>query len=146
MGSNKKNEDLLKKELESSIVFCDKFTDEAKDLISRLLVVNPEERLRDFEEIKSSSFFLYVDNETQDELFDWEKVKNKKYNPSFVPQILCDTDTKYFSRYFTEQISKSIYKEEIKLDSESKRSENSISKTENKYDNFTYIDNDRILK
>ena len=60
---------------------------EAKDLIFKLLIKNPQERLgagpTDFEEIKAHKFF---------ESLDWKKVLEKEYIPEWKPQIIEHND------------------------------------------------------
>ena len=92
-----------------NIEFSNRFTNEAKDLCSKLLKLNDYERFENFEEFKKHPFFNKInilDNDKEvmfTEDFDWDKVENKLYTPMFIPNLSSDTDVKYFSRFFTSQ-------------------------------------------
>jgi serum/glucocorticoid-regulated kinase 2 len=69
---------------------------EAADLISQLLVRNPDQRLgaSGTEAIKSHPFFSEVD---------WVAIYNKTVEPPFVPQLSGDLDTHNFEDQFTKE-------------------------------------------
>lgn len=61
---------------QSNPVFPETFPKDAKDLVSKLLTKNPNNR-PDFNGIKDHVFFKGID---------WDKVYNREYQPSFVPK------------------------------------------------------------
>ena len=78
-----------------NIKFIDEIKDSSKDLILKLLVVNPEYRLgfNSIDDIKKHDFFKGID---------FNKVFEKKEIPPFIPQIQNDFDLKYFNSKYTE--------------------------------------------
>ena len=91
--------DIEKREINDSlyenIIWCDDIKEDAKDLISKLLVVEPTLRIgyNGIDEIKKHKFFESVD---------FDKVLNKEIEPPFIPRIESDDDLKYFDSNFTE--------------------------------------------
>jgi serine/threonine protein kinase len=77
------------------IQWCDDIKKDAKDLISKLLVVEPEKRIgcNNINEIKNHSFFKSVS---------FEKIYNKKEIPPFIPNIEGELDLKYFNSQYTD--------------------------------------------
>ena len=73
-------------------------TEEAKDLISSLLVPNPKKRLGygpdGAKKIKEHEYFSGIN---------WEDAWNKKLEPPFVPILKSETDLTYFDKMFTEE-------------------------------------------
>ncbi len=71
---------------------------DAKDLIQKLLVVDPQKRLgqgpNGSEDIKKHPFFKGVN---------WEDAKKKKLKPPFIPKLKNDTDLRYFDTMFTDE-------------------------------------------
>ena len=65
----------------------------AKDLIEKLFVSNPKNRLgyKSADEIKNHPFFKDID---------FKKVLNKEYKPPFIPQLDNETDLKYFEKIY----------------------------------------------
>ena len=78
-----------------TISFIDDIKDSSKDLIKKLLVVNPKERIgfNSIDDIKNHDFFKNVD---------FNKVLSKEEIPPFIPQIDNDLDLKYFDTKFTD--------------------------------------------
>ncbi|KAL4897830.1 kinase-like domain-containing protein [Aspergillus ambiguus] len=74
----------------------------ARDLLSRLLDRNPERRLgaNGAAEIKSHHFFANID---------WRKLLQRKYEPSFRPNVLDARDTANFDREFTQEAPQDSY-------------------------------------
>ncbi|KAK5095743.1 Serine/threonine-protein kinase [Exophiala xenobiotica] len=76
----------------------------AKDLLQRLLDRNPERRLgaNGAAEIKAHHFFANID---------WRKLLQRKYEPSFKPNVADARDTANFDREFTSEVPKDSYVE-----------------------------------
>ena len=78
---------ILKSVLTKSISMPEKFSEEASDLIKRLLHPNPEERLGwdedNIQEIKDHKFF---------ESIDWEKIYLRKFPVPFTPEVSYDLE------------------------------------------------------
>lgn len=74
----------------------------AKDLLQRLLDRNPERRLgaNGAAEIKAHHFFANID---------WRKLLQRKYEPSFKPNVADARDTANFDREFTSEVPKDSY-------------------------------------
>lgn len=72
------------------------FSPEACDLISKLLIHDPKERLgaNGAEEVKSHPFFTGID---------WKKLENLEVTPPFVPKVAGGYDVSYFDKQFTDQ-------------------------------------------
>ena len=105
-----------------------KISDNARDLILKLLVVDPSKRLgygvEDARSIKSHSFFNGVD---------WDNVHKKLIKPKFIPTIKNKEDLDYFDKYFTEE---DINKSSIVKDKNIKF--NHLKNSQN-FENFSYI-------
>lgn len=90
------NRGIMTKIIKNQIDYPDYFSENAKDLISKLLKSNPKLRLGsgkgDAEEIKAHPFF---------ENIKWPDVEAKKLKPLFVPEVKSDDDTDNFDRLFT---------------------------------------------
>ena len=73
-------------------------TEEAKELISQLLVPNPRKRLGYGEDgaqkIKEHRYF---------EGINWDDAWNKKLTPPFIPVLKSETDLSYFDKMFTDE-------------------------------------------
>jgi len=71
---------------------------EARSLLTGLLIKNPSERLggseADAREIMEHQFFASVD---------WEKVYKKELQAPFIPNLTSDIDTSYFDQEFTRE-------------------------------------------
>ena len=72
--------------------------EQAKDLISKLLEIDPNKRLgceeNGWEDVKKHPFFNGVD---------WDEAKEKKLKPPFIPQVANEEDIKYFEKTFTDE-------------------------------------------
>jgi serum/glucocorticoid-regulated kinase 2 len=93
-----KDESLSPDMYDQTLYFPDYIQKEAKDLIKKLLTKDPKKRLGSSsdgaEKIKNHKYFSDID---------WEKVKNKEYEPPFVPDLKGEIDLKYFDKGFTEE-------------------------------------------
>ena len=76
------------------IKFPKNFDDVTKDLLLKLLEINPDKRIGD-DDIKNHQYFSDVN---------WDDVMNKKVNPPFVPELNDDMDLKYFEKSFTDEV------------------------------------------
>ena len=78
------------------VEMCNNFTEEAKDLISKFLTVEPKKRIgygaNGFEDIINHPYFANID---------WELLEEKQIKPPFVPQIKGETDVMYFDKKYT---------------------------------------------
>ena len=113
------------KTYEKKIIFPNKMTENAKDLIQKLLVVNPNDRLGSgtdgSESIKKHPFFEEVD---------WDSAFEKQLDPPFVPKLKDETDLKYFDTMFTEEKVDGPKRKNTNRDRERSQS--------NEYEGFTY--------
>ena len=95
------NFELYKKKLE----FPRRMDEDAKDLINKLLVLEPKKRLgygpNGTENIKKHSFF---------EGIDWNDIWNKNVTPPFVPELDGEMDLRYFDKKFTDEPLQSFTK------------------------------------
>lgn len=93
---NTNHEVLFEMILMEDVKFPKTLTHQARHLLSRLLVKNPNARLgggqEDYKEIQAHVFFEGVD---------WDEVYQKKLNPPFKPSVDSETDTRYFDKEFT---------------------------------------------
>jgi len=112
-------------EYKKKIVLPNNFSEEAKDLITKLLDLDPKTRLgagkNGFENLKNHKYF---------EDIDWDDLENKKITPPFVPNIEGNMDLKYFDKVFTDEVN--ISKEYDEL--------NNTNRTVDNYVNFSYYD------
>ena len=80
------------------ILFDDKISEEAKDLIQNLLIFNPKNRLGSgidgSYKIKNHKYFSDVN---------WNDIWDKKIVPPFVPELKNEEDLKYFDSSFTDE-------------------------------------------
>lgn len=74
-------------------------SDQAKDLLSKILIKDPTKRLgageRDAEEIKEHPWF------TESSEFEWETIINKSGKPPYIPNLSKDDDVDHFDEQFT---------------------------------------------
>ena len=111
---------------EKDVDFPRSITKEAKDLIQRLLVVDPMKRLgqglNGSEDIKNHPFFKGVN---------WIDAWKKKLKPPFVPKLKNDIDLKYFDTMFTDE----------PIDGPKRKATNRDRDREpsNEYNGFTYV-------
>jgi serine/threonine protein kinase len=101
------------------------FSEEAKDLITKLVEIDPKKRLgagsKGFENLKKHKYF---------ENINWNDLQNKKTQPPFIPEIESETDLRYFDKVFTDE--NNITKEYEEL--------SNTNKTIDNYVNFSYYD------
>ena len=99
---------------------------DAKDLIQKLLVIDPQQRLGSgadgSENIKNHPFFKGID---------WSLAKAKKTKPPFIPKLKNDTDLRYFDNIFTDE---PVGKLKRKVTTRERSREPS-----NEYNGFTYM-------
>ena len=110
-------------EFKKPIPFYNCFSEDAKDLISQLVQLDPTKRIgagpNGFENLKKHKYF---------EEINWDDLENKKIEPPFIPELESPTDLKYFDRIFTDEVNMSG--EEL----------NVTNKTYDNYVNFSYFD------
>ena len=113
---------------ETDIKYPEKISNEAKDIISKLLEIEPEKRLgyKSSDEIKNSAFFNEVD---------FDLVYKKEYNPPFRPKLNGELDLKYFNIYFTE--NNEFYSEDLSDNN------NNFEINKNENNNLEEKDNDK---
>ena len=103
------------------------FSDDAKDLIKKLVNVDPKKRIgagpSGIEELKKHAYFSEID---------WDDLENRKVEAPFVPILDGPTDLKYFDKRFTDESN--VTKDNVSDDL------NSTSKTVDNYVNFSYYD------
>ncbi|KAF1641723.1 UNVERIFIED_CONTAM: Serine/threonine-protein kinase akt-1, partial [Eudyptes robustus] len=95
---SKEHEKLFELILSGNIRYPSKLSQEARHLLSNLLVKTPGQRLgggpNDARDIQAHPFFRNVD---------WEMLYRKEITPPFIPQLSSDTDTSYFDAEFTRE-------------------------------------------
>ena len=78
------------------VKFYNYLSKEAKDLLNKLFIKDPEKRLgsgpNGVNDIKSHIFFSSIN---------WESILEKKIKPPFIPKLKSETDTKYIDPEFT---------------------------------------------
>ena len=95
-----------------SITFPNKYnlSDDAKDIIKKLLNKNPNERLgnkNEIDEIKTHPFFSTID---------FELIENKKIPAPFIPNINDNKDVKYFEEEYINEDIENKFIPENKMD------------------------------
>ena len=85
------NENIFEKEIE----YPENISPEAKDIISKLLEIEPEKRLgyNNNDEIRNSEFFKKID---------FDKIYKKEYYPTYRPKLSGELDLRYFDLNYTE--------------------------------------------
>jgi len=94
----KKGEKISINIYKQNLIFDNKISEEAKDLIKNLLIFNPENRIGSGvdggDKIKNHKFFYGIN---------WNDVWGKKLKPPFVPELKSEQDLKYFDSSFTDE-------------------------------------------
>ena len=113
----------------------DKVGKDAKDLIEKLFVVNPQKRLgfNSTQEVKEHPFFKDID---------FDKVINKEYTPPFIPKLDSDTDLRYFDRKFETRKIEDEKPDINEGDNKDKKSEND----DYHFEGFSYETNDEPVQ
>ena len=99
-------------------------SEDAKDIIRKLLEKNPKKRLgsqRGIEEIKSHPFFANID---------FDLIVQKKIKAPFIPELSSDTDVQYFDEEFTS--------EEVGMSYIPKKNMEMIKKNQSKFNEFSH--------
>jgi len=86
-------QEMYTKIMTSELEIPSSMSDEAGDLLSKLLDRNDETRLQDPSEIKEHPFFRDID---------WELLVQKRLTPPFIPEVGADDDTSNIDPAFTE--------------------------------------------
>ena len=98
-------------------------SEDAKDIIRKLLEKNPKKRLgsqRGIEEIKTHPFFQNID---------FSLIEQKKIEAPFIPELSSDTDVQYFDEEFTN--------EEVGMSYIPRKNMEIIKKNQNKFKDFS---------
>ena len=113
---------------ERKIDFPKNINQDAKDLIQKLLIVNPSKRIgfgpNGAEDIKNHPFFQGID---------WDLLEAKKIKPPFIPKLKNDTDLRYFDNMFTDEPIGGPKRKVTVRDRERER------EPSNDYNGFTYM-------
>ena len=76
------------------------FSEEAKDLITKLLNIDPKKRIgagpNGIEDLKNHKYFKRIN---------WKNLENKDVTPPFIPNLEDPTDLKYFDKIFTDEVN-----------------------------------------
>jgi tRNA A-37 threonylcarbamoyl transferase component Bud32 len=104
----------------AELQFPDYLSEEAKDLLSKLLERDPNKRLREPMEIKSHPFFASID---------WHKLVTLQLEPPFKPEVKDDLDLANIDTVFTS--------EPVTLDDDDDEDPN-VSLPDQHFANFTY--------
>ena len=99
-------------------------SEDAKDIIKKLLEKNPKKRLgahNGIEEIKKHPFFASID---------FDLIVEKKIKAPFIPELANDTDVQYFDEEFTN--------EEVGMSYIPKKNMEVIKKNQNKFKEFSH--------
>ena len=97
-----RNEKISKNIYQKKIKIFPHFSKAAKDLIKKLLVINPRKRIG-YEQIKNHEFFKDIN---------WEKIEIKKVKPPFVPNVNEPNIYKYFST--EKELNEELFNHKVK--------------------------------
>jgi protein-serine/threonine kinase len=94
----KKGLKLSRRIYQQEVDYPKKIDNNAKDLMQKLLILDPNERLgsgpEGGEKIKNHPFFKGIN---------WKNVQDRKIKPPFIPKLKKETDLKYFDTMFTDE-------------------------------------------
>ena len=120
----KKGTKLSRRIYQQQVDFPKKIDNNAKDLMQKLLIVDPNARLgsgpEGGEKIKNHPFFKGIN---------WKNVQDRKIKPPFIPKLKKETDLKYFDTMFTDE---EIGKENTKIAFRDREASN-------EYNGFSYV-------
>ena len=124
----KRGTKLSMKIYEQKINYPGNLNKNAKDLIQKLLILNPNERLgsgpNGSENVKNHEYFKGIN---------WNDAWNKKIKPPFIPKLRNDTDLRYFDNMFTDEDINDPQRKNTIRDRDREPS--------NEYTGFTYVTN-----
>ena len=113
---------------EKNLDYNKRISDDAKDLVQKLLVIDPNQRLghgsNGTEDVKNHPFF---------EGIDWDLALDKKIKPPFIPKLKSDTDLRYFDIMFTDEPIGGPKRKNTNRDRDRDR------EPSNEYNGFTYM-------
>ena len=136
------NEKITKKVYEKKIRMFPHFSNQAKDLIKKLLVINPRKRIG-FEQIKNHDFFKDIK---------WENIELKKVRPPFIPNVNKSNLFKYFNteKELNEELNEYNFKNALfyeEVNDNNNIIENEINILNNCKSNcYVNIDNNELYK
>ena len=130
----------FEEDIYKNIEYPENISSEAKDIIGKLLEIEPEKRLgyNSSDEIKNNEFFNGID---------FDKIYKKEYSPPIKPKLQGELDLKYFDIRFTED--NNLYSEDLSNDSLGmNKTGDKIDEKENKidevFDGFSYCRKEEI--
>ena len=128
---NRKIEESIYKE---KITFPENISEAAKDLILKLLEIDPEKRLgyNNSDEIKNSEFFKNIN---------FDKMYNKEYRPPFRPKLSGKIDLKYFDINFIEN-NEELYSEDLSDNNNKKEDNNKEQVNVESFEGFSFMKDD----
>ena len=140
------NEKITKKVYEKKVRMFPHFSNQAKNLIKKLLVVNPRKRIG-FEQIKKHEFFKDIN---------WENIELKKVEPPFIPNVNKSNLFKYFNteKELNDELIEYNYKNALFKEEDNSNilndSNNNILENENNIlnnlnnDSYVSVDNNKM--
>jgi len=117
-------QEMYRKIINDKINFPPYMNEVSKDLISRLLERNPEERLIDPNLMKRHKFF---------EGIDWELLYQKQIPPPYIPDVKDDADTSQIDPEFTSEAPS------MSLDGDLEGTDGSVKADQQDFAGFTYV-------
>jgi len=105
--------------IKEELSFTEMFSEDAMDLLEKLLIKDPEQRLTDTKVMKQHPFFKDID---------WDLLYQKKIKPPYVPDVVDSTDLHNIDEEFTAEAP------------EIEETETNLSKAEQtQFSGFTYV-------
>jgi len=105
------------------LAFPDHISEEAKDLLVKLLERDTKKRLQEYDDFKAHPFFAPID---------WDKLESKKIEPPWRPDVGAEDDIRNISEEFTGEV--------VTLDNEDDDTDYKVTKKDQKsFANFTYV-------